>query len=285
LEYFMIVVTGATGNVGRPLVAALTGAGEQVRAVSRRPAGAELPLGAAHFTADLADPDGMRAALDGADALFLLLAGELNNGGGDPDRLLATAEACGVRRVVMLSSQIVGTRPDGASHAGIRAHEEAVRRSGLEWTVLRAGGFASNAYAWSEGVRTRRTVAAPFGDVGLPVVDPADLGAVAAAVLRTPAHAGRTYELTGPAALTPREQAEAIGAALGDEVGFVELSREQARAHLVRFMPEPVAEGTLALLGDPLPSEQRVSPDVERLLGRAPGTFAQWAARNAEGFR
>ncbi|MGP3942289.1 NAD(P)H-binding protein [Streptomyces sp. 6N106] len=281
----MIVVTGATGNVGRPLVEALAAGGEQVTAVSRRPAGPELPAGVRHHQADLADRGSLRPALDGADALFLLFAGEVPIGERLVRELLEDAGSAGARRVVALSSQAVGSRPRAASHAPLRALEEAVRASGLAWTVLRPGGFASNAYAWAESVRTRRTVAAPFGDVGLPVVGPADITEVAAATLRGQGHAGRTYELTGPAPVSPREQARTIGDVLGEPVRFTELSREQARAEMLRFMPEPVADGTLDILGEPTADEQRVSPDVEQVLGRPPRHFAEWALRNITAFR
>ncbi|GAA1674022.1 NAD(P)H-binding protein [Streptomyces yatensis] len=281
----MIVVTGATGNVGRPLVEVLAAIGEQVTAVSRRPADRELPQGVRHHEADLADPGSLRPALDGADALFLLFAGELLAGTARTGELLDVARSAGVRRVVLLSSQAAGTRPDAVSHAPMRALEEAVRASGLDWTVLRPGGFASNAFAWAESVRTRRTVAAPFGDVGLPVVDPADIAEVAATTLRGQGHAGRTYELTGPAPVSPREQAQTIGDALGEPVRFTELSRAQARAKMLRFMPEPVADGTLDILGEPTADEQRVSPDIERVLGRPPRAFADWAMRNIAAFR
>lgn len=281
----MIVVTGASGNVGRPLVEALAAAGEKVTAVSRSPLTHELPGGVRHVRADLADPGTLGPALEDADTLFVLVAGELLGGGAPAADVLAAAREAGVRRVVLLSSQINGTRPDALSHGRLREFEEAVRASGLDWTILRPGAFASNAYAWIESVRTRRTVIAPFAEVALPVVDPADISAVAAVVLREQGHSGRTYELTGPAAVTPREQAEALAAALGEEVGLVELTREQARAHMAAFMPEPVIEGTLDILGAPLPDEQRVSPDVERVLGRRAGSFAGWAERNVHAFR
>jgi uncharacterized protein YbjT (DUF2867 family) len=271
----MIVVTGATGNVGRELVRTLSSAGEKVRAVSRRPE--QTPDGVRHWPADLAEPASLRPALEGADALFLLVAGE------DPQAILDSAKAGGVRRVVLLSSQGAGTRPEIYRHPVM--FEDAVRRSGLDWTILRSGGLDSNAYAWAESVRAERTAAAPFGDVGLPTVDPADIAAVAAATLREPGHAGRTHELTGPAPVTPRERARALGDALGTPVRFVEQTREEARAQMLAFMPEPIVEGTLAILGEPTPAEREVSPDVERILGRAPRTFADWARRNIAAFR
>jgi hypothetical protein len=93
------------------------------------------------------------------------------------------------------------------------------------------------------------------------------------------------YELTGPAPTTPRERAAAIGAALGEPVRFVEQTRQEAREQMLAFMPEAVVEGTLAILGEPLPAERRVGPDIERVLGRAPRPFAAWAARSTVAFR
>lgn len=271
----MIVVTGASGNVGGQVVALLAAAGERVTALSR--GAAEPPEGVRHVRGDLDEPAGLKEAFDGARALFLLVAGQ------DPEAVLDVARAGGVRRVVLLSSQGAGTRPEAYRHPA--AFEDAVRRSGLEWTILRPGGFHSNAYAWAESVRGGRTVAAPFGDVGLPTIDPADIAEVAATVLREDGHAGRVYELTGPAPTTPRDRAAAIGAALGEPVRFVEQTREEARAQMLRFMPEQVVEGTLAILGEPLDAEQRISPDVERVLGRAPRSFSDWAGRNVAAFR
>ncbi|GAA0659922.1 NAD(P)H-binding protein [Kitasatospora atroaurantiaca] len=281
----MIVVTGATGNIGRTLVPLLAEAGEEVVAVSRRPEPAGLPAGVRHARADLGDAASMRPVLDGADAFFILLGGELNGRGESPKALLEAAEAAGVKRLVLLSSQLNSTRPEALSHTRLREFEDAVRASGPDFTILRPAGFASNAFAWAEAVRTKRTVFAPFGDVALPVIDPADIAEVAAAALRDEGHAGRTYELTGPEAIGPRRQAAVISEALGEEIGFRELSREEAHAHMAQFMPEEVIGGTLDVLGVPLPAEQVISPDVENVLHRPARSFGEWVARNLPAFR
>jgi len=281
----MIVVTGATGNVGRPLVQALAAAGEEVTAVSRRVSDAAVPDGVRYRQADLTDPESLRAILDGADALFL------HDGGAtahllSPQDIVDVAKASGVGRITFLSSIGVATRPESASHGGMmRSIENAVRQSDLDWTILRPTGFNSNAYAWVESIRAQRTVAAPFGNVGVPTIDPADIAEVAAATLHEADHGGQVYELTGPALSTPRQKAKAIGDALGEPIRFIDQTRDEARTRMLQFMPEPVVETTLDAIGEPTAAEQRISPDVEQVLGRAPRTFADWAKRNIAAFR
>ncbi|MDN3061014.1 NAD(P)H-binding protein [Streptomyces sp. SRF1] len=279
----MIVVTGATGNIGRPLTRALAEAGQQVTAVSRHTAA--VPNGVRHVAADLAEPAGLKPALSGAKALFLLLSGDLHTTGASPADIIGEAAVSGVRRVVLLSTLGVVTRPFGPTRIAMRALEDTLRESGLEWAILRPGGFASNALWWAESVRTQQAVAAPFGDVGVPIIDPADIAEVAAACLLDDRHTGGVYELTGPEVITPRQQTEAIAAALGSPVRFDELTREEAKAAMTQNMPAELADDTLDILGSPNPAELRISPDVQRILGRAARPFADWAARNVAAFR
>jgi uncharacterized protein YbjT (DUF2867 family) len=286
----MIVVTGATGNVGRTLVRLLSQSGEPVTALSRKIAPADVPQGVRAIPADLADPASLLPALTGADAMFLLISGDFVSVADNPSGIitatLSNAKASGINRIVLLSSQGVATRPESPSHGKMaRSFEDAVQQSGMNWTILRPGGFHSNAYAWADPIRTHRTVAAPFGDVGLPTIDPDDIAEVAAVTLRENGHTARTYELTGPALTTPRQRAAAIGEALGEPIRFIEQTHEEARAQMLRFMPEPIADTTLAIIGAPTPAEQRISPDVEHLLGRTPHPFTHWAHRNAPAFR
>ncbi|MFH0521776.1 NAD(P)H-binding protein [Streptomyces sp. M41] len=275
----MIVVTGATGNVGRPLVRALVDAGEQVTAVSRRISARDVPAGTPVRQADLGEPESLEPALEGAKALFLLTSGDFMAAGGDLAAVLEVVRASGVRRVVLLSSLGVGTGnlPPGLEHA--------VRDSGLDWTILRSGGFHANAFAWADMIRTRREVAAPFGDVALPTVDPADVAEVASVALREPGHDGIVHELTGPAPVSPRQQTAAIEGAIGEAVRFLELTRAQARERMLVAMPEPVVESTLDMLGTPAPALRQVSPDVERILGRPGRSFEEWARQHVGAFK
>jgi uncharacterized protein YbjT (DUF2867 family) len=157
--------------------------------------------------------------------------------------------------------------------------------SGMSWTILRPGGFASNSFGYIPAIRSAHVFAAPFGDVGLPVIDPADIAGVAQAALLDERHDSRAYTLTGPSLVTPRQQAAAIGAATGTELTFTELTRDQALAAMTEFMPKPVAEGTLDILGEPTSEETAISPDAEKVLGRPPASYPEWAIRNAAAFR
>ncbi|WP_062440149.1 SDR family oxidoreductase [Herbidospora daliensis] len=277
----MIVVTGATGNVGRTLVRLLAEQGHQVTAVARRITGADVPVGVRALATDLSQPTADLSSE--VDAVFLLVGGELMMAGDASQVVGAWADA---GKIVLLSSQGVATRADSPSHGlALAAFEQAVMASGTDWTFLRPGGFASNAFAWAPSVTAARTIAAPFGEVGLPIIDPDDIAAVAAATLTQPGHEKAIYELTGPALTTPRQRATAIAEAIGEPVTFREQTREEAYAQMLGFMPAQVVETTLDILGTPTVQEQRISPDVEKILGRTPATFADWANRNAAAFR
>ena len=283
----MIVITGATGNVGRPLTASLVSAGHVVTAVARGTS-ADLPGGPGIIpvAADLTDPaaaQSLAASMAGAEALFLLVPG--SGAGVDAAALLETAATAGIRRVVLLSSQAVGSRPGAAAYAPMAAIEAAVTRSGLEWTILRAGGLATNAFAWAPAVRARQTVFAPYGDVALPAIDPLDIAEVAAAALTGDGHLGQTYVLTGPEATTPRQRTQLIATATSQHLAFTEVSHDDAREQMLQFMPASVADATLAILGHPTPEEAQGNPDTEKVLGRPGRSFADWAQRNAAAFR
>ncbi|MFJ4667630.1 SDR family oxidoreductase [Kitasatospora purpeofusca] len=279
----MIVVTGATGNIGRPLTRALAEAGERVTAVSRGPG--PVPDGVRRLTADLAEPASLEGVLTEAKALFLLLSGDLHGPGGAPAELVRRAASAGVRRIVLLSTQGVVTRPFGPTRIAMRALEDLVRASVPEWAIVRPGGFASNTLWWAESIRTGRLVAAPFGDVATPVVDPADIAEVAAACLLEDRHLGGAYELTGPEVISPRGQTAALSTALGVPLRFHELTRAEAGAGMARSMPVELADDTLDILGAPSAAELRIGPGVREVLGRDPRTFADWAARHVDAFR
>ena len=271
----MIGVIGGTGNVGGALVRRLAEAGEEVVAVSRR-GGADRER-VRHVKADLARPESL-APLAAARAVFVSVGGA-----GEGLDARAIVAALGRPRLVLLSSIATASRPEAVSHGLLRSLEAEVRERG--GTILRPGGFASNAFGWIPTVKAQRLVVAPFGDSALPVVDPDDLAAVACAALRDEGHAGQAYDLTGPEPITPRQQATALAQALDVPLGFHEVTRAEATAALGAFMPATLVETTLDILGTPNDQERRVSTDVERVLGRPAAPFAAWARRNVAAFR
>ena len=199
--------------------------------------------------------------------------------------IIDVARAAGVRRVVLLSSLGAGTRPD--RYPPFIMFEAAVRESGLDWTILRPGGFASNTLGWAQRVRAERTVAAPFGEVGLPFIDPADIAEVAAAVLRGQDGRRRRQDLRAD-----RARAGLAPAAGRGHRGCAERAGPVRRADPGRGSRAagPVHAGAGGRrhpghLRRAHAAEQRVSPDVERVLRRTPATFAAWAARNVAAFR
>jgi uncharacterized protein YbjT (DUF2867 family) len=233
-------------------------------------------------TADLADVEALRPALEGAKALYLLVSGV--GAHVDAPKLLAAARAAGVVRIVLQSSLAVATRPSAEAYAPLGAIEAALRDSGLDWTILRPGGFHTNTLAWAATIAAQRTAFTPFADVALPSVDPSDIAAVAALTLTDASHAGREYELTGPAALSPRQRVDVIARQLGETIALMEVSAEQAREEMLRMMPPLVVDATLEILGSPTERESQVSPTVEQLLGRPGRSYDEWVSRNIGAF-
>ncbi|BCM71778.1 MULTISPECIES: NAD(P)H-binding protein [Streptomyces] len=280
----MIVVTGATGNVGRHVVTEVAAAGHPVRAVTRTATGAPPAPGARLVQANPAVPETMEEALDGATALFLNYSAVRDA----TPQLLALAKKQGVRRVVLLSSAAVERAPANPIAQLHRALEEAVEESGLDWTFLRPDMFAVNTIRfWGGQIRDHGVVRAAYGDAALAPIDERDVAAVAATALTDPSarHVGQRYPLTGPEALTQRRMVELIGAALGRPLRFEEITRDRAVAEMAGLgVPEPVAEGLLTMhegfTREPMP----VAPPTHLITGKPAHTFAQWARLHVSDF-
>jgi uncharacterized protein YbjT (DUF2867 family) len=278
----MIVVTGATGNVGRELVAQLAAADQPVRAVVRRAdAGASLPPGVEPVVADLNQPGTLTDALAGASAIHLLA------GYDGLDELLANARAAGVQRVVLQSaSAATASNPDNAVSAYHVACEQAIRDSGLSWTFLQPNTFMSNTLQWIPQLAAGDEVRAAFGDVAVSTIDPADIAAVSATALTDlDRHDHATYRLSGAEALTPDDRVRILGEALGRPLRFVGLSNDEARAEMLSAMPERYVDAFFSFFVERTVDETTVHPTVQDVLGRPPGSFAAWAARHATLFQ
>ncbi|GGY90458.1 NAD-dependent epimerase/dehydratase family protein [Streptomyces nitrosporeus] len=277
----MILVTGATGNIGRALVRELSASGAgPTGGLTRDTARAGFPEGVEAVEGDLARADSLEPVLRGVRSLFLV------SRVGEDAGIIRTARQAGVEHVVLVSSITVRTHPHLGPARENADVERLLRDSGMAWTVLRPTQFASNALWWAETIRERGTVRAPYADTGLPTVHPADIASVARAALTGPGHHGRTYELTGPERITARQQAAAIAEVLGREVPFAEAGRQEAHRRMAAFMGGEAADAVLDLMGGDVNDELLAVRDtVARITGARARTFRQWAAENAADFR
>jgi len=279
----MILVSGATGKVGRHLVTRLITEGVPVRALTRSPGTARVPAGAEVAGWDPARPQTFGDALTEITAVFVNPAAV----DGSVSALMTEAARHDVGRVVLLSSLTV--RDNGPQPYSIGAHhksiEDAIIASGLDWTFLRCGGFAANTLAWAPMIRAEAVVRAPYGTAATAPIAERDIAAAAVRVLADDGHSKARYVLTGQQSLTQLEQAQAIGNAIGRAVRFEELPPAAFRAAAVGHMPEAVVNDLLRYLASYVGRTAESSPDLEAITGQPATTFSDWAVENAASFR
>lgn len=290
-----ILVTGATGNIGRCVVDRLVGAGQRVRAMTREPRTARLAPGVEVVHGDFERRETWSTALDGVERVYLFPFADAG--------FVDAAVAAGVRRFVVHSAAAAGfpagDDPDDQTLSALRRHlaeerqghrdvELLVEATSAEWTHVRPGLLAANALAWAEPIRAGRVVREPYGAAGHPLVHEADVAEIAVAALLTDAHVGAAYTITGPAKVSQADQVKAIAAAVGADIGFEELTPEQAREQWWQEgCPEEHLDWQLELLADAIDGMGVLSPTdtYERITGRPPRTFTQWAIDHAPDFR
>ncbi|WP_338780163.1 NAD(P)H-binding protein [Streptomyces sp. DG1A-41] len=285
-----ILVTGATGNVGRNVVRRLAEAGAEVRALSRSPRPAGLPEAVRATAGDLTQPESLVDALKGVDRMYLFPVAETARD------VVALARQAGVRRIVVLSSGAVTAGFDTDFHLPV---ERAVEESGLEWTHVRPGEFAMNKLAlWGPSIRAEGVVRDPYPDAAWCPVHEQDIADVAALALLEDGHCGRAYTLNGPDMLSQRRQVELIAEAIGRPIRFEVVSRDEAR-EIYREQGGFAAENADFLLGfedysgdetDPQapaesdPTAAGPASTAEEVTGFPARTFAQWAHDHAREF-
>jgi uncharacterized protein YbjT (DUF2867 family) len=277
----VILVTGATGNVGSQVVTQLLDVGAKVRAVTRDPASAQLPDAAEAVHGDLSDPGSIRPHLRGVSSVFLLwpfLSAE-----GVPALLDAVAGR--VNRIVYLSASAVHDDRDPAENGVWGQVEQAIGKTGLDATFLRAGGFAANTLAWAGEIRAGGVVRRPYGRASRSLIHERDIAAVAATVLTSAGHSGAKYVLTGPESVPQAEQAAQIGAAIGRPVRWEEQPLDEAREQLTTEMGDADFAGhALDYWASLVDHPEPVTNTVEQLTGSPARTFAQWARDHAAEF-
>ncbi|MGW4627188.1 NmrA family NAD(P)-binding protein [Streptomyces rubiginosohelvolus] len=279
----MILVTGATGAVGREVAGLLAAAGP-LRILARRPErltvrgdGIEVVEGA------YGDRPALDRALRGVDSVFLV-----TNSPTEPDdeRVAGAAAAAGVRHLVKLSMMAVEEPgADDFITRRQRQNEDAIRESGVPWTFVRPRTFMSNTLSWAPGIRSAGVVRALYGDAPVACVDPRDVAAVAVAVLTGAGHEGRAYAVSGPEAITAREQTAQLSRALGRPLRFEELGPDAALTALLAKYPRPVAEAFLeSAERQRAGAKAAVVPTVQELTGLQARPYRTWAADHADAF-
>lgn len=269
-----ILVTGATGQVGRHLVAQLDDAGHAVRALTRDPARSDLPKGVETVAGDLTDAASLEAAFEGVDAIHLITFSgsdreDLTNGA----EIVRLAERSGISRATVLGGWAPGSI------------EAALEGSSVSWTRLEPVEFMSNALDLVPEVRASGTVSM-LASYPSAVVHEADIARVATVALTTDGHGGKAYVLTGPEALTPAERTRLLAEAIGKPIEFVHLSEQAERERLRGYgYDEDYVEFGIQLATNPPEAAAAIVPTIREVTGRPPQRFAQWANEHAHRFR
>jgi uncharacterized protein YbjT (DUF2867 family) len=281
----MILVTGAAGVTGREVVKALLERGEAVRALVRdaergRPLaelGAELAVG------DLEDAATLAAGFHAVDRVYLLLP-SVPTAPGQAANAIAAARPAGVGLIVRHS--ILASGEPGAYTEWNGAADRLVARSGIPFVTLRPSFFMQNLLWSAAEIAATGQFTLPVGDAVVSHIDVRDIAAVAATVLTEPGHAGRSYALTGPEALSYHQVAERLGTALGRPVKFVDLPEaEYRRVSLEAGQPEWLVAANVAIYDQARRGLfSPVTATVRALTGRDPIPFAQFAADYAASF-
>lgn len=271
------LVTGATGTVGGDVMRGLLSSDHEVVVLVRDPSKLDAPAGVEVVQGDLTDAADVRRALQGVDRAFLNMADD--NGAA----FAQVAGELGLGHVVLLSSFTAVTElPLGEANIVSGRHqagESALMQAAVPSTFLRASGFDYNFLMWTSEISSG-VVRAPWLDVALPVVDPADIAASAVAVLLDEFPVGGAYSITGPAPLSVRDQAAVAAEVLGHDVKVEQLDLAVAKANAFpEGTPSFVVDSVFGTFG-PEAAVLAVSSDVEKLTGRPAGTFAGWVERN-----
>lgn len=269
-------VTGASGNVGREVVAALRRRGVPMVLGDRALTKTDDALSQSLVLFDFLDPSTYAAAVDRCTAVFLLRPPAISNTKATLNRFVDVARDAGVEQIVFVS--VAGAADNRlVPHHAVEVH---LRAGPPGWTILRPGFFAQNLEsAYRDDIRDDDRIYVPAGHGRVVFVDTRDLAAVAVEALLDPAtHDGRAYTLTGPAALSFDDVARLLSAALGRTIRYQPASAVGYVRHLL-LAGLPLAQAlvqTVLHVGLRFGQAAEVDPTLARLLGRAPLTMADY---------
>ena len=281
-----ILVVGATGRIGRPLVTLLRKGGAKVRVLLRDP-GRAPPFGPDVEVApgDLDDPASLSRATGGARAMYLAsgVGAQLVE---QHARAIEAARAAGVEHVARVSTEGVEHDNPMLLARWHRAGEAALEASGMAWTHLRPCNFMHNMLSFVPSIAARGEIRAPFGNGRMTLVDVGDIAAVAAATLLSPGHRNKAYKITGAEWLSYADIAKTIAAATGRPVRYAPLTEDEARRDMAQAgYPDWLADDLLGMYA--LLAQDRTAPVtavVRDVAGREPRRFADFAREHAAAF-
>jgi uncharacterized protein YbjT (DUF2867 family) len=281
----VILVTGATGTVGREVVAQLLLAGEKVRALTRNPSRAQLDEQVELVAGDFNQPETLAKAVEGVESIFSLAFGPQL---GIQEASLAQAgKKAGARHIVKLSA----LRPGGEARSSIGtwhlASERALQSIGIAWTFVQPGAFMSNALNWRDSIKGRGKVFSNYGDGKVAYIHPRDIAAVAVRALTEPGHEGKVYPVTGPEALNVSELVQLLSEAVGKPIEYVPITDDAAREGMQKAgLPTFLIDALLPFASFVRSGKgAETLPTVEQVIGRKQLTFADWAREHAADFR
>ncbi|MCL5952783.1 MAG: SDR family oxidoreductase [Chloroflexi bacterium] len=279
----MILVTGATGTVGKELVQRLIDMGQPVRVFTRDASkaahlGGQVEVAVGNFD----NPDALRAAMNGVARIFLVTSEtrqDLN--------ALETAKRAGVEQIVKLSTLEASEHilQVGKWHY---EREELIRGSGLAWSLIRPGMFMTNTITWwAASIKQQGAVYFPGGKGQVAPIDPHDVAAVAAVALTRPGHTGQAYELTGPQLLSVGEMVQVIAKVLGKPIQYTDIPLSAAKEWMLQSGMNEALAAAFAEMLTALYQNQgaQLTDTVEQVTGQPARTFESWCRAHIAAFQ
>lgn len=297
----MILVTGATGNIGHALVDILVKQGAQVRAVVLKEdmhtdghftppnitQSSVFPNGVEVVAGNLAQPKTMPHLFDNIEAVFV----NPRALGAAIDEFLQLAKAHGVHKVVTLSAsnvdQAFSRQPSRLNGDRNKEVETAVMNSGMDWTALRSSYYAMNTIGtWAPQIKNGNLIKGSYATWENTPLDERDVAAVAAQALLHDKLIGKRPVLTGPQSLSQAEMVSIIGTVIGRELSYQELPPEIAKQGMLQAgFSAAFVDTFLDLQKQDAGKTSLISNEIEQILGRPPVSFAEWATRHSADFK
>jgi len=282
----MILITGATGNIGTELVKNLISKRTPIRVISRdEKKVAHLGPDVERVIGDRHELSVVQRALQGTDKVFVIAA--LFDKDHEADRLLVNeAQNAGVRQIVLVSSGTVHLGEKNGIGVLHREKELLIEKSGIPWTFLRAGGFMSNAFQWLDTIKSQGKVFNPSGDGKFAPISPSDIAAVAALALTSSGHEGKAYDLIGSELLSTHDQVRILSKVIGSPIECIDVPAEVVAERMRAIgIPEILIQGLIDVWTRTRNGESNFcTNEVENLTGKPAQTFETWCYEHRSAF-